>query len=252
MKAQRKTYKKKQSKRVLAVGTVLSIAVVCMGVGIATQFAGAHGAPDNTFGLSAQVQTTPITSTVSSSSQEVKEQLVLSGTSSRDISKGIKAIEAAEEEARLAAEAEAAAAKAAAEAEKRAAATSSAQIAQTNTSHALNESSVEGGWQTGTASAYNIASCYGSTLTASGATLTEDSVTCAVPAGQSYLMGRSVEIKWNGITVVATVTDTGGFGAYGRALDLAPGVCKAFGIDTSGAASNCNKWGVQTVQYRFI
>lgn len=251
-----KRYSKKRNRLGLKIGAVVSsVAVIAACFGFASTFAGAHGSSDNTFGLSSQVVVSELSDAVSTNGdQAVYEQTVLAGSASRDISKGIQAIEtaeaakAAEEEARIAEEraaAEAAAVSASQEADD----ASDAVVATVDSAAPAEEA---GGWQTGTASAYNIASCYGSTATASGATLTEDSVTVAVPASQSYLMGRSVEIKWNGMTVVATVTDTGGFGAYGRALDLAPGVCKAFGIDTSGAATNCNRWGVQTVQYRFL
>lgn len=213
-----------------------------------TQFAGAFDSDETTFGLSDQIAISEIAPAVSDTGdQSVKEQSVLAGTSSRNISKGLDAIEAQEEAERQAA--------AAADAEAEAARL--VQIAQAESrsevpSNKPAETVANDGWQTGTASAYNVSSCGGSTLTASGAILTDDSMVVAVPASQSHLMGRSVEITWQGITVVATVADTGGFGAYGRALDLAPGVCKAFGIDTSGSAANCNRWGVQTVQYRFL
>ena len=49
-----------------------------------------------------------------------------------------------------------------------------------------------------------------------------------------------------GITVRATVTDTGSFGDYGRELDLAPAVWEAFG------ASSIDDWGVRAVSYRYV
>ena len=67
-----------------------------------------------------------------------------------------------------------------------------------------------------------------------------------MPISQRYLLGRSVEISYNGMSLVATVTDVGGFAGYGRALDLAPGVWKAFGANSPG------DWGVRQVAYRFL
>lgn len=100
------------------------------------------------------------------------------------------------------------------------------------------------GWMTGLASGYDVASS--STLTASGRAFSDDCVTVAVPQGQEYLLGHAVEIVYGGKTVVATVTDTGGFAPYGRALDLAGGVYAAFG------APVVSDWGVRTVSYRFL
>lgn len=113
----------------------------------------------------------------------------------------------------------------------------------------------EDGWMTGDASAYSVSDCINADpdnpdagrLTASGRTFSDSGVTVAVPQGQEYLLGRAIEINYNGITVVATVTDTGSFGSkYGRVLDLAGGVYKAFG------ASSSSDWGVRTVSYRFL
>lgn len=104
----------------------------------------------------------------------------------------------------------------------------------------------DGEWMIGSASAYSPESNTGGNATASGEILSESSVSVAVPASQRYLLGRTVQIRWNGKTVNAKVTDTGGFAAYGRVLDLAPGVYKAFGF------SSANAWGVRAVQYRFL
>ena len=103
-----------------------------------------------------------------------------------------------------------------------------------------------GEWMCGLASAYDVDNNTGGTATASGAILTSDSVTVAVPASQYYLLGRTVEIRYGGKTITATVTDTGGFASYGRVLDLAGGCWKAFGF------SSCYDWGVRAVQYRFL
>ena len=102
----------------------------------------------------------------------------------------------------------------------------------------------DGLWMIGKASAYDRGA---GQWTASGEELTDDSVTVAVPASQrDDLLGRSVEIRYGGMTITARVTDTGGFAKYGRVLDFAPGVWKAFG------ASSCEDWGVRWVQYRFL
>ena len=107
-------------------------------------------------------------------------------------------------------------------------------------------------WQSGIASAYSIETNddgqgnFGVTNTASGIALTHQSVTVAVPEDKAYLVGSICEICYNGKVVIATVTDTGGFAKYGRALDLAPGVYKAFG------ANSYTDWGTRNVYYRFI
>lgn len=113
-------------------------------------------------------------------------------------------------------------------------------------SSASQDVETDGEWMYGLASAYDVDNNTGGTATASGAILTGDSVTVAVPASQYYLLGRTVEIRYGGKTITATVTDTGGFASYGRVLDLAGGCWKAFGF------SSCYDWGVRAVQYRFL
>lgn len=108
------------------------------------------------------------------------------------------------------------------------------------------------GWSTGIASAYG-----GSTdpytpnpgTTATGAVCDDWSIGVAVPMAwprywQYY--GRTVEISYGGMTVLATVNDCGYMGGGSRVLDLQPGVWKAFGF------SSCNDWGLRTVSYRFL
>lgn len=145
------------------------------------------------------------------------------------------------------------AAEAAAAAAAAAAASSEAQGTNTESGTVSNAAATDGTevatdstWMIGYASAYSLADNTGWSTTASGEELTDDSITVAVPASQSYLLGRSVEISYNGTTVVARVTDTGGFAKYGRVLDLAGGVWKAFGF------SSPNDWGVRAVSYRFV
>lgn len=110
----------------------------------------------------------------------------------------------------------------------------------------------DGTWSSGVASAYSIETNddgqgnFGVATTASGIDLTHSSITVAVPAEKSYLVGRIVEVCYDGKVVIATVTDTGGFAQYGRALDLAPGVYQAFGV------SSYSDWGTRTVHYRFL
>ena len=108
------------------------------------------------------------------------------------------------------------------------------------------------GWSTGIASAYG-----GSTdrytpnpgTTATGAVCDDWSMGVAVPMAwprywQYY--GRTVEISYGGMTVLATVNDCGYMGGGSRVLDLQPGVWKAFGF------SSCNDWGLRNVSYRFL
>lgn len=107
------------------------------------------------------------------------------------------------------------------------------------------------GWSTGLASAYGGSSDPSTPnpgTTATGALCDDYSVGVAVPLawGPAAYYGRMVEISYNGTTVVATVNDCGGMGGGARALDLQPGVFKAFGFAT------CQDWGVREVQYRFL
>lgn len=110
----------------------------------------------------------------------------------------------------------------------------------------------DGTWSSGVASAYNVATnddgkgTFGVSTTASGRAINDGSVTVAVPSNQSYLLGRVVEICYGDKVVIATVTDTGGFGKYGRCLDLAPGVYHALGADSP------SDWGTRTIHYRFL
>lgn len=108
------------------------------------------------------------------------------------------------------------------------------------------------GWFTGYASAYGGESdptTPNPGTTATGAVCDDWSMGVAVPMSWSnYRMyfGRTVEINYNGMTVIATVNDCGYMGGGSRSLDLQPGVFKAFGFD------NCYAWGVRMVSYRFL
>ncbi len=121
-----------------------------------------------------------------------------------------------------------------------------------NNSSNSNSGSVSAGWKTGVASAYGGSSDASTPNPGTTATVTmcnDSSMGVAVPMSwpnyRSYL-GRAVEIKYGGKTVIATVNDCGSMGGGSRALDLQPGVFKAFGLST------CQAWGVRTVSYRFL
>lgn len=110
----------------------------------------------------------------------------------------------------------------------------------------------EDGWMVGQASAYSYSDNddgkgnFGTSATASGVPLSDYGLTVAVPQSQPYLLGRAVAIRYGETIVVATVTDTGGFAGYGRALDLAPGTWRALGAQAAG------EWGVRQVYYTFL
>lgn len=113
-------------------------------------------------------------------------------------------------------------------------------------------SPVGGEWRQGVASAYGGSSdpyTLNPGRTATGAVCDDNSMGVAVPTAwpnyRSYF-GKTVEIKYGGKTVYATVNDCGGMGSGARHLDLQPGVFKAFGFST------CQAWGVRTVSYRFL
>ena len=210
--------------------------------------------------VSAQ-QTLSAAKTEATRQQQVAEQAMTEAQQALDdLNRQIAEQKAAEEAARAAAEAaeQKAAEEAAQEAAEKAAqeqaqtgsttGTDASQSATTSNPSATDGSEVmtDGEWMFGSASAYSVADNTGGNTTASGEQLTDDSLTVAVPTSQRYLLGRSVQIRYNGKTVTARVTDTGGFAAYGRALDLAGGVWKAFGFTSPTA------WGVRTVQYRFL
>lgn len=108
----------------------------------------------------------------------------------------------------------------------------------------------EGDWITCIASAYAIADNDppGSTATASGIPLDESVPTVALPMsmGPSSFYGKQIQIEYQGITVIATITDCGDLDGGNRGLDLTPAVFRAFG------ASTCDEWGLRTVRYRFL
>ena len=106
-------------------------------------------------------------------------------------------------------------------------------------------------WHVGLASAYGGDSddmTPKDELTATGTVCDDWSVGVAVPLawGPSKYYGRSVEISYNGQSIIAPVVDCGDMDSGRRALDLQPGVFKAFGCTT------CDDWGVREVYYRFL
>ena len=62
----------------------------------------------------------------------------------------------------------------------------------------------------------------------------------------SRFYGKKIEISYNGISVIATVTDCGYMGGGSRGLDLTPAVFRAFG------ARSADEWGLRQVRYRFL
>ena len=106
-------------------------------------------------------------------------------------------------------------------------------------------------WYTGLASAYGGSTDDATpqdTPTATGTMCDDYSMGVAVPMawGPSKYYGHRVEISYEGRSVIATVVDCGGMNDGERALDLQPGVFRAFG------AENCEDWGVRKVRYRFL
>ena len=106
------------------------------------------------------------------------------------------------------------------------------------------------GWISCVASAYTIADNDppGSTATASGVPLDESVPTVALPMSMnpSRFYGCTIEISYNGMSVIATITDCGHMGGGSRGLDLTPAIFRAFG------ASTADEWGLRQVSYRFL
>ena len=109
---------------------------------------------------------------------------------------------------------------------------------------------MDSGWISCVASAYTIADNDppGSTATASGVPLDESVPTVALPMSMnpSRFYGCAIEISYNGMSVIATITDCGHRGGGSRGLDLTPAIFRAFG------ASTADEWGLRQVSYRFL
>lgn len=104
----------------------------------------------------------------------------------------------------------------------------------------------DGSWARGLASGYCFENNDGWDSTASGIPLDLTSYTVAVALDDGDLLGREVEIVYEGIALTARVTDVGGFAVYGRVLDLSPAVWEAFGSVSD------DDWGVRYVGYRIL
>lgn len=154
-----------------------------------------------------------------------------------------------EEEARKAAEEQAA--KDAAEAEKaeQDAANSSSSSSNSGSSSSNSSGNTSAapsgsGWQTGWATAYDVVG-----TTANGSPCGPNTMGVAVPMSwpnyRSYF-GRSIEISYNGVTVLAVINDCGYMGGGVTSLDLQPGVFKALGYPTA------IDWGRNKVSYRIL
>ncbi len=106
------------------------------------------------------------------------------------------------------------------------------------------------GWISCIASAYTIADNDppGSTATSSGIPLDESVPTVAMPMSMNpaSLYGSKIEISYNGMSVIATITDCGYMGGGSRGLDLTPAIFRAFGF------SSADSWGLREVSYRFL
>ena len=107
-----------------------------------------------------------------------------------------------------------------------------------------------GEWQVGMASAYGGSSDPSSGhTTATGETVDDWSMGVAVPMSlpnYRQYFGHQILIKVGGTIVTAKVNDCGYMGGGSRALDLQPGVFKAFGY------GSCQAWGVRQVEYRIL
>ena len=122
-------------------------------------------------------------------------------------------------------------------------------VAQTFETGTVGDDAIE--WQTGLASAYGGESddmTPNPSKTATGTICDDWSVGVAVPMtwDTSQYYGRYVEISYGGQSLIAPVVDCGDMDGGRRALDLQPGVFKAFGCYT------CEDWGVREVLYRFL
>lgn len=104
-----------------------------------------------------------------------------------------------------------------------------------------------GEWREGKASAYGGDDGAGST-TAMGTSI-HNTPAVAVPMSwpnyRSYF-GKKVEISYNGKSVIGVISDCGGFGKYGRDLDISYTVIRAWGFNSTSA------WGVRTVKWRIL
>lgn len=104
-------------------------------------------------------------------------------------------------------------------------------------------------WNSGYATAYDLPG----NLTASGIRYTNDFMGVAIDIhtpGYRDLVNshRSIQISYNGRTVVAQIIDGGGFAKYGTSLDLMHAVYTAL----DPGATSAKYWGKHTVSYRLL
>lgn len=168
-----------------------------------------------------------------------------------------QAEEAARQEAQAQAEAQAQEQAERAAAEEQAAAERAAQEQAAQEQQAVPEPEQEpvdtssaSDWITCIASAYTIADNDppGSTATASGIPLDDSVPTVAMPMSMdpARFYGSRIQIEYEGMTVIATVTDCGYMAGGARGLDLSTAVFRAFGFYTA------DDWGLREVRYRFL
>lgn len=103
----------------------------------------------------------------------------------------------------------------------------------------------ENGWYTTKTSAYGPSSAGTHTALGTELTLTSMDIGCHINH-VDVLMGRYVELNYNGIILRCRVVDTGEMASDGRLFDLQPGVCTAFGAETPEFG-----WGIRVVKWRF-
>lgn len=112
------------------------------------------------------------------------------------------------------------------------------------------DTSSAGDWVTCIASAYTIADNDppGSTATASGIPLDESVPTVAMPMSinPARFYGSKIQIEYEGMSVVATITDCGYLSGGARGLDITPAIFRTFGFSTA------DDWGLRQVRYRFL
>lgn len=104
----------------------------------------------------------------------------------------------------------------------------------------------ENGWYTTKSSAYGPSSAGTHTSLGTELTLTSMDIGCHI-AHIDVLMGRTVELNYNGMILRCRVVDCGYMANDGRLFDLQPGVCTYFGAETPEFG-----WGIRTIKWRFV
>lgn len=109
----------------------------------------------------------------------------------------------------------------------------------------------EEGWEIGTASAYGgsgDAAIPDNQITATMEPVNEGTYGVAVPMiwNTKENLGKTILIRYEGKVVEGVINDVGGMGNGTRTLDLQPGIFHEFG------ATDCNDWGLRTVEYKIL